>query len=66
LLLLKEGTQEALVIFAYACVLFNKVEFYWWMEGWSTHLMGNIWGFLDEEHKEWVSWPAKEIGWSPA
>jgi hypothetical protein len=63
--LLKEGRQEALAIFAYACVLFGKLEVYWWMEGWSGHLMLNLWRWLDEEHRGWVEWPVNEIGWRP-
>ncbi|KAH9209795.1 hypothetical protein DL95DRAFT_437867 [Leptodontidium sp. 2 PMI_412] len=65
LLLLSDGTQQSLVIFAYACVLFHKLECFWWIEGWSFHLMNNIWQFLDEEHRQWVSWPIQEIGWWP-
>ncbi|KAF4630547.1 hypothetical protein G7Y89_g7593 [Cudoniella acicularis] len=65
LMALKEGTQEALAIFAYSCVLFKKMEGYWWMEGWSVQLMSNIYDFLDEEHRLWIRWPIKEIGWTP-
>ncbi|KAH7378175.1 hypothetical protein BKA64DRAFT_251801 [Cadophora sp. MPI-SDFR-AT-0126] len=65
LLLLSDGTQQALTIFAYACVLFHKLEHFWWMEGWSHHLMNNIWQFLDQEHRQLVTWVVQEIGWSP-
>ncbi|KAG9236415.1 putative NADH oxidase [Amylocarpus encephaloides] len=65
LALLREGTQEALSIFGYCCVLFWKLEKYWWMEGWSGLLMGNIWQWLDEEHRGWIGWPVGEIGWVP-
>lgn len=57
--------QEALAIFAYACVLFWKMEKFWWMEGWSGLIMNNVWGWLDGEHRGWIEWPIAEIGWSP-
>lgn len=66
LALLQNGTQAALAIFAYSCVLFNKLESYWWIEGWSWQLMSNIWMHLDEEHRGWIQWPIEEIGWSPS
>ncbi|KAF7863924.1 hypothetical protein EAF04_006889 [Stromatinia cepivora] len=62
---LKEGTQEALAILAYSSVCFKKLENLWWIEGWSNHLMANIYRFLDEEHKQWVQIPINEIGWVP-
>ncbi|CAG8958118.1 hypothetical protein HYFRA_00000464 [Hymenoscyphus fraxineus] len=65
LVALQEGTQEALAIFAYACVLFWKMEKFWWMEGWSGLIMNNIWNWLDDAHKSWIEWPISEIGWSP-
>ncbi|ESZ97284.1 hypothetical protein SBOR_2312 [Sclerotinia borealis F-4128] len=62
---LKAGTQEALAILAYSSVCFKKLENLWWIEGWSNHLMANIYSFLDEEHKQWVQIPINEIGWAP-
>lgn len=63
--LLKRHSQEALVIFAYFCVILKRLDHHWWIEGWSTHLMEKIWGILDEEHRLWVRWPIEEIGWIP-
>ncbi|APA09404.1 hypothetical protein sscle_05g041740 [Sclerotinia sclerotiorum 1980 UF-70] len=62
---LKGGTQEALAILAYSSVCFKKLENLWWIEGWSNHLMANIYKYLDEEHKQWVQIPINEIGWVP-
>lgn len=63
---LRDGTQEALTIFAYSCLLFKKLEGLWWIEGWSNHLMSNIYEYLDEEHRGWIQLPIREIGWVPA
>jgi hypothetical protein len=65
LMLLRERAQEALVIFAYFCVIPKRLEFNWWIEGWSTHLMSRIYLLLDIEHRLWVRWPIEQIGWIP-
>ncbi|KAB8304307.1 hypothetical protein EYC80_003718 [Monilinia laxa] len=62
---LKEGTQEALAILAYSSVCFKKLENLWWIEGWSNHLMANIYKFLDDDHRQWVQMAINEIGWMP-
>ncbi|KAM3075588.1 hypothetical protein ACMFMG_007725 [Clarireedia jacksonii] len=63
LMRLRDGAQEALAVFAFSCVLFKRLERFWWIEGWSAHVMGGIYGFLDEEHREWIVEPIREIGW---
>jgi hypothetical protein len=65
LLLLKDHTQEALVIFAYGCTLLNRLNFCWWMEGWAVHLIERLYRSLDQEHRLWIQWPVEEIGWIP-
>ncbi|KAH8596960.1 hypothetical protein B0O99DRAFT_97779 [Bisporella sp. PMI_857] len=62
---LQEGAQAALAIFAYSCVLFQKLEFFWWMEGWSVHFVSQIYDLLDEEHRSWIRWPIDLIRWVP-
>lgn len=66
LMLLKERTQEALVIFAFFCVIPKRLEANWWIDGWSTHLMTRIHLLLDNEHRLWVRWPMEEMGWVPS
>jgi len=61
LLLLRKGTQESLCIFAFFCVLFHQINSIWWGEGWSTHLMAQISLLLDEEHRQWIWWPVKQV-----
>lgn len=63
--LLRERTQEALAIFAFFCVVPKRLEWTWWMQGWSTHLLSRIYLLLDEEHRLWVRWPVEEVGWVP-
>ncbi|KAH6717726.1 hypothetical protein BKA61DRAFT_476235 [Leptodontidium sp. MPI-SDFR-AT-0119] len=63
--LLRGHTQESLTIFAYFCVVLKRLDSHWWMQGWSTHLVSQIWNLLDEEHRLWIRWPLEEIGWLP-
>jgi hypothetical protein len=64
--LLRQRTQESLCIFSYFCVFLRRLDSYWWMEGWATHLISKIYHLLDEEHRLWIRWPIEEIGWIPS
>jgi hypothetical protein len=61
--LLHTHEQEALVIFAFFCVVLKRLDSHWWAEGWSIHLISKIYKLLDGEHKLWVRWPIEQIGW---
>ncbi|KZF26555.1 hypothetical protein L228DRAFT_257970 [Xylona heveae TC161] len=63
--LLSARKQQALAIFAYYCVPLKNLELYWWMEGWSTHLLSTIYRLLDERHRLWIRWPMEQVGWEP-
>lgn len=65
LTLLQERSQEALAVFAHYCVFLKRVEITWWTEGWSFHLLSQIYFLLDEEHRLWIQWPIEETGWVP-
>lgn len=63
LMLLRERTQEAMAVFAHFCVVPKRLEANWWIGGWSTQLISNLYPHLDEEHRLWIRWPIEEIGW---
>jgi hypothetical protein len=65
LTLLKEGDSDALCILAHYSVLLRDLEKYWWMQGWSTHLIKRIYLMLDEEYRLNIRWPIEEMGWLP-
>lgn len=65
LMLLKEHRQEALAIFAMFAVIVKPLESNWWIEGLSQHLISTIYSLIDDEHREWIQWPMKEVGWVP-
>ncbi|KAK9571999.1 hypothetical protein V6Z88_000378 [Aspergillus fumigatus] len=65
LTLLREQRYVALVIFGYFCPLLRRLEWMWWLEGWSVHLLSRIHGLLDQEHRTWIQWPMEQLGWRP-
>jgi hypothetical protein len=65
LLLLRQRTPEALLIFSYFCVITRELEWAWWMQGLSIHLIRGIYYCLSEEYRCWLQWPMEQLGWSP-
>lgn len=63
--LLKSHDSGALCVLAFFCVLLNRLEHLWWIEGWSFHLIERIYSTLDERYRLWIRWPLEEIGWAP-
>lgn len=61
--LLRVPTQEAVAIFAHFCVLLKYYESHWWLQGWGEHIMMRAREILDEEHRGWIEWPLREMGW---
>jgi hypothetical protein len=65
LALLQRKAPEALVIFAYFGVITKELEWAWWMQGFSVHLIRAIHHQLNEEHRYWLQWPMQQLGWVP-
>ncbi|KAK3345949.1 hypothetical protein B0T25DRAFT_592322 [Lasiosphaeria hispida] len=57
--------QEAVAIFAHFCILLKHHESHWWLQGWGDHLISRAYDILDAEHRSWIEWPMREIGWMP-
>ncbi|KAK0724205.1 hypothetical protein B0H67DRAFT_597958 [Lasiosphaeris hirsuta] len=57
--------QEAVAIFAHFCILLKHHESHWWLQGWGDHLISRAYDILDAEHRSWIEWPMREIGWVP-
>jgi hypothetical protein len=64
--LLSGGDQEALVIFAHFCAVLHFLDGYWWMRGWSTHLINTVDELLQSDYKFWIQWPVEVIGYAAA
>lgn len=63
--LLKQGRQEAVVIFVHSLIVLNAVNWSKWLNGWDTFLLSRAWEILDADHRIWIQWPIEEIGWIP-
>ncbi|KAK4444766.1 hypothetical protein QBC34DRAFT_442277 [Podospora aff. communis PSN243] len=60
--LLERPTQEALVVFAYFCVLLKRAEeWHCWLEGWGDLLMRRLRALVDGEHGAWIEWAVGEV-----
>lgn len=63
--LLSQKKPEALVILAHFSVLLKQLDDRWWINGWSTRLISQIYRALGEEYRLWIVWPIREVGWVP-
>ncbi|KAL1869600.1 hypothetical protein Daus18300_005454 [Diaporthe australafricana] len=61
--LLKEPTQEAVVLVSFFAVLLKRLDRHWWLQGWADHLIAKSYSLLDGEHRLWIQWPMQEIGY---
>lgn len=43
-----------LIIFAHFVVLMHDMERFWYMKGWTHHVMGGIFEALDVEYRVWI------------
>ncbi|OJD33158.1 c6 zinc finger protein [Diplodia corticola] len=56
---------HALLVFAYYSVLLHRLDGFWWIKGWGTHLISRIYHLIAPIYRQWVRWPIEEIGWVP-
>lgn len=55
-----------LVLYAHFAVLMNDMESFWYMKGWTSHVLRGIWGILRNEDRVWVRWPMSVVGCIPS
>ncbi|EKG20563.1 hypothetical protein MPH_02090 [Macrophomina phaseolina MS6] len=65
LMLLSQHTPHALLIFAHYSILLHRLDSFWWVKGWGTHLITRIYHLIEPVYRQWVRWPIEEIGWVP-
>ena len=59
---LRARDPRALVMIAYYAVLFQTMDFLWFLDGWKEHLLTRVRGLLPEEYTSWLEWPIKMTG----
>ncbi|TKA27215.1 hypothetical protein B0A50_04552 [Salinomyces thailandicus] len=61
--LLKRRVPQALIILAHYCVLLDILDSRWWINGWSSNVVRDIMGSLDEQWQSWIEWPVRSVVW---
>ncbi|XP_014555453.1 hypothetical protein COCVIDRAFT_102299 [Bipolaris victoriae FI3] len=52
-----------MIIYAHFLVLIRALEQFWYMQGWTHHIMSGIWDLLPTEYRAWLEWPIKRTSW---
>jgi hypothetical protein len=60
---LQQRDPIPMIIYAHFVVLMRVLEQFWYMQGWTHHIMAGIWELTPREHRAWLDWPVKEVGW---
>jgi hypothetical protein len=60
---LQQRDPYPMIIYAHFVVLIRVLEQFWYMQGWTHHVMSGIWKLIPREHRAWLDWPIKRIGW---
>lgn len=60
---LQQHEPIPLTIYAHFVVLIRTMEQFWYMQGWTHHVMGGIWDSMPQEHRAWLHWPIEKVGW---
>jgi hypothetical protein len=60
---LQQRDAIPLVIYAHFVVLMNEMEKFWYMKGWTHHIMGGVFEALGSEHVPWIRWPMARVGY---
>ena len=60
---LQQRDPISMIIYAHFVVLIRVLEQFWYMQGWTHHVMSGIWESTPREYRAWLDWPIKRIGW---
>ena len=60
--LLNARKPAALIILAYYCIILHHLDYYWWMQGWASHILENIQHELGDDLRSWIQWPISAVG----
>jgi hypothetical protein len=60
---LQQRDPLPLVIYAHFVVLLHDMERFWYMKGWTHHIMKGIYEALNSGDVPWIRWPMAKVGW---
>ncbi|KAG8534202.1 uncharacterized protein KY384_001046 [Bacidia gigantensis] len=63
--MLNEGRSEALIILAHYCTVLDRLDRYWWLKGWASHIVHHIQKELDAAMQHWIQWPISIVTLHP-
>lgn len=58
---LQHRKPVALVIFASYAVLLRRLNFVWFMRGWSEHIVTGSYQFVHEGYQQFLQWPMEQV-----
>lgn len=61
LLMVDSRQPAALIVLAHFCLLLNKVDDFWWIQGLSRRLLKEIDRILGKQWESWISWPLQDL-----
>ena len=54
-----------LIIYGHFTVLMYDMEKFWYMKGWTHHIMSGIYAVLPNDYRPWLDWPMRQVSWIP-
>lgn len=59
--MVQKRQPEALILLAHYCLLLNRVNNFWWIQGMSRHLLENIHQSIGTKLESWIGWPLQDL-----
>lgn len=60
---LQQRDPIPMIVYAHFVVLIRALEQFWYMQGWTHHVMSGIWESMPREYRAWLDWPTKRVAW---
>lgn len=60
---LQKRDMIPLIVYAHFVVVMSDMERFWYIQGWTHHVMSGIFDALEIEHRTWIRWPMAQVGW---
>ncbi|GKT89248.1 integral membrane protein [Colletotrichum tofieldiae] len=58
---LQQKQALSLILLGHFAVLIQTLEHFWFIQGWSEHLLKGLFNVLDTQYAHWLDWPAEQI-----
>ncbi|GKT40514.1 uncharacterized protein ColSpa_00695 [Colletotrichum spaethianum] len=58
---LQQKQALPLILLGHFSVLVQTLEHFWFIQGWSEHLLNGLFNVLDPQYAHWLEWPSQQI-----